>query len=64
MKTSERPREACGQAREDALRQQAGVLGEQAEQDPVQEVGDGLRVVAARAEALGDLGEVAGAPSR
>ena len=44
---------------EDALRQQAGVLGEQAEQDPVQEVGHPLRVVAARAEALGDLGEVA-----
>ncbi len=32
---------------------------EEAEQDPVQEVGDRLRVVAAAAEALGDLREVA-----
>jgi hypothetical protein len=48
------------QALEDAPGQQARVLGEQAEQDPVQEVGDALGVLAAGPEALGDLGEVAG----
>ena len=40
------------------LRQEAGVLGEQAEEDPVEQVRDGFRVVAAGAEALGDLGEM------
>ena len=48
------------EAHEDALGQQPGILGEQAEQDPVQEVRDLVRVVAAIAEALGDLGEMAG----
>ena len=48
------------EAVEDALRQEAGVLGEQAEQDAVQEVGDLVRIVAPRPQALGDLGEVAG----
>ena len=61
----EHARAALGGLREpleDALRQEAGVLREEAEQDPVQEVGDVPRVVAAAAEALGDLGEVAGGP--
>jgi hypothetical protein len=49
-----------GQPGEDALGQHPGVLGEEAEEDPVQEVGDDLRIVAAAAEREGQLGEVAG----
>jgi hypothetical protein len=49
-----------GQAGEDSRRQHPGVLGEEAEEDPVQEVSDVLGVVAAGAEGEGQLGEVAG----
>ena len=49
-----------GQAAEEALGQEPGVLGEQAEQELVEEVGDRLGLVAARAEGAGELGEVAG----
>ena len=52
------------QPREDALRQEAGVLGEQAEQDPVQEVGDVLRVVAARRGGSGRSRRSGGPPAR
>ena len=49
---------ACGSASasrlEEALGQEAGVLGEQAEEELVEEVGDRLRVVAAVAQAIGE----------
>ena len=44
-------------ASDDALREQPRVLGEEAEDDAVEVVGDGLRVVAAVAHRAGDRGE-------
>ena len=51
---------ACrrGQATQQAGGQQAGILGEHAEEELVEEVGDVVRLVAAAAQALGERGEV------
>src|SRR4051794_35710001 len=46
------------QPREDSLGEEAGILGEQAEQDPVEEVSDRVRLVSSRPETLSDLREV------
>ena len=54
------PCEACRQALEDVLGEEAGILREEREQDAIEEVGDLLRVVTSGTEALGELGEVAG----
>ena len=59
----ERGRVAVGlgyQPREEAVRQQAHVLGEQAEDDAVEEAGDALGIVAALAQEAGDLGDPLG----
>ncbi len=54
-----RPRlRRVGQAGQHAPRQQRDVLGEQAEQEPVEEVGDALGIVAAVAQRAGELREV------
>ena len=47
-------------AGDDAPREQPGVLGEEAEDDAVEVVGDGLRVIAAIAHRAGDRGEADG----
>jgi hypothetical protein len=47
------------QPRKQAIGQQADVFGEQAEQQPDQEVGGALRVFAVLAQQLGQLGELA-----
>ena len=49
-----------GQAMQEILGQQPSVLGEQAEQELVEEVGDALGLVTARLEGHGEFGEVAG----
>ena len=47
------------QAGQETLRQQAGVLSVEAEEEPIEEVGDLLRIIPTYLEAAGELGEAA-----